>query len=172
MNFKIRTNKIMDEYLSKIGYNFWDTSIFLPAGLSKKIQSEFVKDNDCVVLKEDEITSNPKFDTNIKKCEWEWFETHFHPDSYIETDDEIEYLKLALECSKQLAKRLDAEFKDKNFRLSVSFSETVKTENKIEFYGSSTVRFYQIRQECEDIMRTEDLNAFKLEAVLDIEITQ
>src|SRR5258708_31470562 len=98
----LRTNKIMDKYLAKIGYDFWETSIPLPSDLEKIINSDFITDNDCIVLKEvGDITSNPQFDTGLKKSEWEDGETHFHPDAYIHTDNEIEYLKLALECGKR-----------------------------------------------------------------------
>jgi hypothetical protein len=160
----------MDEYLSKIGYNFWETSISLPAGLETIVKSEFVIDHDCVVLKEvGNITNNPTLETALMKCEWEDFATHFHPDSFIDNVDEIEYLKLALESGKRLAKRLEAEFPSKTFRLTISFSETKIENGEIETYGSSAVRFYQIREDCEDIMRITNIDDFKLDAVLEIE---
>ena len=169
----IRTNKIMDKYLSKIGYNFWETSLSLPVGLEKIVQSEFITDNDCIILKSvAQIETNPKFDTNLEKCEFEDFENHFHPDSYIETNNEIDYLKLALECGKRLAKRIDSELKTDNFRVGISFSETTVENGEIEFYGSSTVRFYKVREDCEEIMRTSNLDDFESEAVLEIEKLQ
>lgn len=162
----------MDSYLSKIQYDFWKTSITLPAELERIIKSEFVTDNDCLILKEvGNNRNNPKFDASLEKCEWENFQTHFHPDMYIETDNEIEYLQLALECGKRLAKRLDKEFPDKNFRISISFDQTKVVGDEIESYGSSSVRFYQVREDCENIMRTNDLNDFQFEAVLEIEKT-
>jgi hypothetical protein len=109
-------------------------------------------------------------DTSLKKCEWEYAQNHFHPDSYVDTDDQMQYLQLALECGKRLAKRLDAAFPGKNFRIAVSFNETKVSDGEIENYGSSTVRFYQIRQDCENGMRTADLNDFTLDAVLEMEI--
>ena len=168
----VRTNQLMDKYLSRIDYNFWDKTITLPKDLERIVDSEFIIDNDCIVLKEvGNIKANPQFDTNLKKCEWEDFETHFHPDSYIDTENEFEYLKLALECGKRLTRRFEKEFKDKNFRLLISFSETEIIDGEIESYGSSTVRFYQIRQDCENIMKSENLDDFKFEAVLEIEKT-
>lgn len=167
---KIRTNRLMDFYLSKIGYNFLEKSIDIPSELEKKIISEFVIDNDSITLSGLNILSNPKFDVNIKKSEWEYSETHFHPDEYIESNDELKYLELALACGKQIALRLEREFKDKRFRVIISFSET-KTENEeIEFYGSSSVRFYQIRNDCEESMHIKDLNDYLDDAVLEIEI--
>ncbi|MGN6601599.1 MAG: hypothetical protein ACTHK8_04060 [Ginsengibacter sp.] len=163
----------MDSYLSKIDYNFWEISMTLPAELERIINSDFVTDNDCIVLKEvGDISTNPKFNTSLKKCEWEDSQTHFHPDMYIDTDNEIEYLQLALESGKRLAKRLNTEFPDKDFRISISFNKTTIVDNEVENYGSSTVRFYQVRQDCENIMRTENLDDFKSDAVLEIEKLQ
>ena len=163
----------MDNYLSKIDYNFWETSITLPADLERIIRSDFVTDNDCIVLKEvGNNLNNPKFDTSLKKCEWESFQTHFHPEMYIDTANEIDYLKVALECGKRLAKRLDKEFPQKKFRVSISFDETRVVGDEIESYGGSSVRFYQVREDCENVMRTNDLNDFQFEAVLEIEKLQ
>ena len=159
----------MDRYLSKIGYDFWEISISLPTDLEKIIQGEFITDNDCIILKSlVQFETNPKFDTNLEKCEFEDFENHFHPDSYTETNNEIEYLKLALKYGKRLAKRIDCELKAENFRVGISFNETTIENGEIEFYGSSTVRFYKVRQDCEEIMRTNNLDNFEKEAVLEI----
>ena len=168
----VRNNQLMDKYLSRIDYNFWDKTITLPKDLILFVDSEFVTNNDCIVLKEvGNIETNPKLKTSLEKCEYEDSETHFHPDSYVDTEDEIEYLKLALECGKRLTKRFETEFQDKNFRLIISFSETEITDGEIESYGTSTVRFYQIRQDCEHIMRTDDLNSFEINTLLEIEKT-
>lgn len=35
----------MDSYLSKMDYNFWETSMTLPADLERIVKSEFVTDN-------------------------------------------------------------------------------------------------------------------------------
>jgi hypothetical protein len=78
-------------------------------------------------------------------------------------------LQLALECGKRLAVRLEAEFPDKDFRLIISFNETRVVGNEVEIYGSSTVRFYQIRPDCESKMRIANLDNYKWDAVLEIE---
>lgn len=166
----VRTNQLMDKYLSRIEYNFWDKTITLPKDLVRIIKSEFITNNDCIVLKTDGNTvTNPKLKTSLEKCEYEDFDTHFHPDLYIDTDNEIEYLKLALECGKRLIRRFETDFQDKNIRLLISFRETEIIDGEIESYGNSTVRFYQIRQDCEHIMRTDDLNSFENDAILEIE---
>jgi hypothetical protein len=169
----VRTNQLMDKYLSRIDYNFWDKTITLPKDLMLIVESEFVTNNDCIVLKAvGNIETNPKLKTSLEKCEYEDFETHFHLDLYIDTENEIEYLKLALECGKLLTRRFETDFQDKNFRLLISFSETEIIDGEIESYGSSTVRFYQIRQDCDNVMRTDDLNSFEIDAMLEIEKLQ
>lgn len=165
----------MDGYLEKLGYDFLDKTIDLPAELEAIINLEFLTDNDCIILKSwyghDE---NPALGTDLEKSIWEDDETHFHPDAYVpEGSDEIEYLACALECAKRLMLRLQKEFPSRPFRISVSFDETTyETEdpNEINSYGSSTVRFHQIRPTTEYTMYTDDLNDFKLNAVLEIEI--
>jgi len=160
----------MDSYISSLGYDFLSKDIELPLTLQKIVYSEFITENDIIVLGEVHGSGNPSYENDLKKCEFEYNETHFHPDAFADKGNgEIEYLKLALECAKRLIGRLDKNFKDKKFRVLVSFSETEIKDGEIESYGSSTVRFYQIRSSCERIMRMEDLNSFKIEAILEIE---
>ena len=168
---KLRTNNIMNSYLSQLEYDFLVKKVELPKELEEIVNADFLTDNDAIILKGlYKNQTNPLFNSDIEKCEWEYNETHFHPDGFIKRgDDEIEYMRFALECAKRLHERLDKNFKYKKFRLIVSFSETEKKGNEIETYGSSTVRFYQIRQGAEARMRSEDLNDFKQEAILEIE---
>lgn len=168
----VRTNQIMERCLQRLGYDFWTTTVDLPAELEYVVNQEFLTNNDCVILKGlYGHLSNPKFGTDLEKSEWEYNETHFHTDEYLSIlEDEIELLSLGLECAKRLKIRLDQEFSNKGFRILISFNESVKDEKgETEFYGSCTVRFYQIRPTCDGVMRIDDLEKFKTEAVMEIE---
>jgi len=168
-DYSIRTNKNMDLYLEKLGYDFGDNKINLPVDLEKIVSRNFLTTNDCVTLKGFGHRINPRFDTEFDKCDWEYNETHFHPDSFVHGDDEIEYLKLALECGKRLSYRLSKRFKNDKFRIQISFMETQLEKGEIEAYGSSTVRFYKIRPEAEDGIYITDLDVYEGDAVLEFE---
>jgi len=168
-DYSIRTNKNMDLYLEKLGYDFGDNKINLPVGLDKILNSNFLTTNDCVTLKGFGHRTNPKFGTAFEKCDWEYNETHFHPDSFIKGDDQMEYLNLALECGKRLSYRLFKRFKNDKFRIQISFMETQLVNNEIDVYGSSTVRFYKIRPEAEDCIYISDLDVYEGNAVLEFE---
>lgn len=160
----------MDDYLLKLGYDFWEKTIELPNDLAKITNSDFLTSNDCVSLKGFGRRRNPRFDTDFEKCDWEYNETHFHPDSFSRGDDEMEYLKLALECSKRLSYRLSKRFKNDKFRIVISFMEAQFINGEIEVYGSSTVRFYKIRPDADDSFYIGDLDGYELEAVLELEM--
>lgn len=168
-DYSIRTNKDMDLYLKKLGYDFGDYRIDLPVDLEKIVNSNFLTTNDCVTLKGFGHRINPRFDTAFEKCDWEYNETHFHPDSFSKGDDEMEYLKLALECGKRLSNRLSKRPKKDKFRIQISFMETQWINGEIDVYGSSTVRFYKIRPEAEDGIYIEDLDIYEGDAVLELE---
>jgi hypothetical protein len=161
----------MDAYLSELGYDFLKRRVDLPEHLEDLIQRDFLIENDCLILKdENENSSNPIFEQDLEKCEWEDHHNHFHPDfAYVDTKDELDYLKAALECGKRLAHRFSQELPHHRIRLLISFSETTEENGETEVYGSSTVRFYQIRPACEERMRLEDLETFESEAILEIE---
>ncbi len=161
----------MNAYLSKLGYDFLKRRVDLPEELEDLIQRDFLIENDCLTLKGDNSDSaNPSFKQDLEKCEWEDHQNHFHPDfAYLNTEDELDYLKTALECGKRLAHRFSQELPHHRIRLLISFSETTEENGEIEAYGSSTVRFYQIRPTCDEKMRLEDLERFKSEAILEIE---
>ena len=161
----------METYLNKLGYDFLTIRIKLPRKLEKIIESQFILHNDCIIINGlYGHTENPNLETDLEKCEWEYNETHFHVDMYYKNKkEEIEYLKLALECAKRISDKLNNEFENRKFRITVSFSETLIKDEEIEFYGSGVVRFNQIRTSCENAMRIADLNDYKLDAVLEIE---
>lgn len=172
-DFQIRTNRLMSDYLKKISFNFEDENTNLPFELGKIINGDFLTENECIILKDIyKNNSNPKFEKDLAKCEWEYSENHFHPDDYIDNiSSELDYLYFALCCSKELAKRLSLNFPNINFRIIVSFCETQTDKNgEVEYYGSSTVRFYKIRPECESKMKTSNLDDFEQDAILEIEL--
>jgi hypothetical protein len=168
----IRTNSMMDGYLKELNYDFETSSYPISEKLTNIIQADFIDNNDSITLfGVASHTQNPLFETPVQKCEWEYNETHFHPDWSVmgDKEEEMEYLKAALESGKRLAKRLQRAYSEKRFRVIISFSETVYDSKEAESYSSSTVRFYQIRPEAEYLMRIEDLNDFKTEALMEIE---
>ena len=167
---EIRSNKLMEEYLSSISYNFLEKSILIPEDLRSIIDSRFLVHNDCVLLKE-LCSVAPEGLNEIEKCEYEDSENHFHPDSFVDSaDDDLQALKYALECGKHLASRLGEEFGTKRrFRIQISFSEKIEVDGEISEYTSSTVRFYQIRSECDKKMLVGDLERFQLDAIVEIE---
>ena len=162
----------MNEYLQRLGYDFWKTKVGLPAELEDTLNEGFHASNDCVILKGlYGHNSNPDLKSDLEKCEWEYHETHLHIDDYFQSpDDEISLLSLGLEYAKRIRARLDEEFDGKKFRILLSFSETNKNEiGQVDSYGSCTVRFHQIRPNCDEVMKTDNLEKFQLEAVMEIE---
>ena len=124
----IRTNKKMDAYLNDLNFDIKKSSYFLTPELTNLIQADFIDNNDCITLKSVAGHSqNTLFKTSVEKCEWEYNETHFHPDwsAIGDKESEVEYLKTALECGQRLAKRVKSAYPDKNFRVVVSFSESI-----------------------------------------------
>ena len=157
----------MEKYISLIGYNFLEKDVSLPKDLKNVVDSDFLVHNDCVLLQA-LCTTVPEGLNDVQKCEYEDSENHFHPDSYVDSsDDDFQALKYALECGRHLASRLGKEFgAERRFRIQISFSRKIE----IDDYTSSTVRFYQVRSECEEIMRVSDLDRFQLDAVIEFEI--
>jgi len=168
---QLRSNQLMTRYLDALGYDFQTHTRALPEHLEGLLDCDYLPDLDRVVLtKLNGDNKIPPLNTDLEKCEWEYNETHFHPDAYASRGaKELEYLELALESAKRLAEDIQKRFSSMRFRIQVAFSETEKNGQEIEFYGSSTVRLYRIRPACEDIMRNGDLDEFKTEALLEIE---
>ncbi|MDQ3192883.1 MAG: hypothetical protein M3Q58_14920 [Bacteroidota bacterium] len=168
----IRTNKQMEEYLIKTGTGILNKTIALPFELEQILKSEFLINNDCTILKGiHSIKEIPDVKTDIEKCELEYKENNIHPIDFIEhPGSELEYLTLAVECGKKLSNRLITEFKNKKFRIIISFNETKKEMEKIVQFGGSSVSFYNLRNGCDNKMRIKNLEEIKLEAILEIEI--
>lgn len=167
---KIRMNKAMKSYLVDFKTDVFQTPI--PKKLNALLNQSFLHENGCITIKGLYGHKGiPYFSTSTERSIWEDNETHFHPDAfYGEVKDEIVYLKSALICAKRLYKRLSLCFPQKRFRIIVSFNETERNiKGEIETYGSSTVRFYQIRKESEKTMRIDDLESFKGHALMEIE---
>jgi hypothetical protein len=167
----IRTNGQMSKHLLALGYDFLKIHVELPEELEKISRLEFLTGNDCTLLQGlygHQMT--PEFETDIQKCEWEYSENHFHPDEYARTQNEGEFLILALECAKRIAFRLKENFTGKNFRLIISYDETVIEEGETETYGSSTVRFHELRKDCKDFYGFDSLEKFEQDAVMVIDI--
>ena len=168
----IRTNEIMNAYLKQLNYDFEKTAYVIPDKLIKIIQADFMDDNDCIILKLDNNHKhNPVLHSDFEKCDYEYNE-HFHPDFAVigVKEDETEYLKLALECGKALALRLKSNYPEKEFRIVISFSETRYEGQEIDSLGSSRVSFHQIRQSAEWAFRIDNLNDYKSEAIMNIEV--
>lgn len=107
----------MRSYFERMDYDFRDKKIALPLNLEKLINSEFLTSNDYVFLKGNYGNKeNPLYSEDLDKSEWEENETHFHPDQYSPSQtEELEFLILALESSKRLAKRLRNTFPNRKF---------------------------------------------------------
>ncbi len=168
----IRTNKKMEDYLIKTGTGIFNKTIDLPLELEKIVKSEFITKSDCIILQGiHNLKEIPELKTSIERCEFEYRENIIHPIDFIENPrSELEYLTLALECGKRLSNRLTNEFKEDTFRVIITFNETAKAMEKVIQFGGSSVSFYKIRKNCDDNMLVEDLEDFKLEAILEMEI--
>lgn len=168
---QVRQNEIMFEYLKEIKYDFDIQKVVLSVDLEKIVNSEFKEENDCILLSGVNMNIlKPVLDSDFEKCLFEYNETHFHPDSYsIKSAGELNYLVLALDSGKRLIQRFKNEYGKRRFKIIISFSETKRdSDNRIESYGSSTVRFHQIRSRCDTVIG--DLNSFNSEAIMEIEI--
>jgi hypothetical protein len=164
-----RANNKMNSLLNGLGYDFKRKLIDLPKPLIDFLNSPIVISNGCILIRQ-LCEKAPDNLSDLAKSEYEYSENHFHPDSFVDDElEDLDHLKLGLECLKLLASRLGKEFSNLRFRIFLSYSQTEKTNNEIDVYASSTLRFYQIRREIVNVMGIEDLDAFKSEAVLEIE---
>jgi hypothetical protein len=166
----VRTNKLMEKYLGLIGSGLGSITFPLTDEVKQIVFSDFEDSNDCITCKK-LVSFNPYFDNDTDKCWWEYDETHFHPDWQLlnETENEIDYLKAAITSAVVLATRLSKKYPDKGFRIFVSFYETDKNDSDSP-YGSSTVRFYQIRENFVGETELRQLDNYKSDAVLEITV--
>lgn len=166
----LKKNKLMNDYLLRIGFqdDFFGKNYVLSKKLNELLDHGFVELKDSVFLRD--LCNAMPYLEGCEKSIYEDSENHFHPEDYLDSDvDEIEYLKMALECGKRIANKLELNYPGRKFRIVISFEESKKKNNEIEIFGSSTVRFHQIRQECESVLRVKNLDQFS-EAILEIEI--
>jgi hypothetical protein len=163
MHMSYRANNNMNSFLKDLGYDFKIKLIDLPKRLIDFLNSPIVVSNGCILIKQ-LCEKAPDNLSDLAKSEYEYSENHFHPDAFAnEALEDLDHLKLGLECSKLLASRLAREFFDLRFRILLSYTQTEKTNTEIDVYGSSTLRFYQVRSEIDNVMPFGDLNAFESE---------
>lgn len=162
----------MDEYLNSLGYNFWDKSIVLIEGLNRLINCELLNNKDLVILNSGgQFIPEISIESAADKCEYEDSENHFHIDDYVANKmnfNDLQFLGLGLEFTKQLTNRLKNEFPERSFRISLSFGKVADTD--VYEFGNCVTRFYSIREEAEKVFKIPDLNTFKEEGIIEIEI--
>lgn len=162
----------MDCYLDELGYNFWEKSVDLTDGLNRIIKCEILNEKDLIILNSGGlIIPEVQFKNSIDKCEFEDSVNQFHIDDYVAdriSYNDLHYLGLGLEFTKQLTRRLENEFPQKHFRIILSFGK-VKDTDVYEF-GNCVARFYTIREEVEKTFKVDDLNSYEDEGIIEIEI--
>ena len=166
---KIRTNKIMERTLGQRGHDFIKEAVTLPTELEQLIDSGFRDEQDCILLKDFQYFGPGLLGSDFKKTEYEDFLNDIHIDNYIQDiTDEFEYLKIGLEFSKRLYKKLSENHRT-HFRIIVSFSETAYVRQEIDTYGGCVVKFHMIRASCDEKFKLNDLDKFETEGVMVIE---
>jgi hypothetical protein len=159
----------MTRTLEKRKHDFIKETVTLPTELKKLIDSGFRREQDCILLKDFECFGPGLLESDDKKTEYEDFLNDVHIDDYVtDTSEEFEYLKVGLEFGKRIYERLKLNFK-RDFRITVSYSETNYEGQEIDGYGGCVVKFYTIRPGCDDKFRIDDLDKFEAEGVLVIE---
>lgn len=167
MNAKI--NSILAKILSDNKYDFLNQNLNLPKELQELIDSGFRVEQDCILLKDFLYFGTGELKSDFDKCSYEDFLNDIHVDNYVSNPtNEFEYLKIGLEAGKQLYQKLKESFTD-NFRLTISYNETTYDGHEIEVYGGCVIKFYTIRQSCEDKFRVDDLDLFETEGVMVLE---
>jgi hypothetical protein len=165
----VRVNSILAKILSDNNYDFLKQNLNLPKKLQELIDSGFRMEQDCVLLKDFLYFGPGELKSDFEKCSYEDFLNNIHVDVYISNaTNEFEYLKIGLEVGKQLFQKLQGSFAN-NFRLTISYNETTYNGQEIEVYGGCVIKFYTIRQSCEDKFRVDDLDAFQTEGVMVLE---
>lgn len=162
----IRINSILSTILSDNKYDFLKQNLELPIELQHLIDSGFRTEQDCILLKDFLYFGPGELKSDFDKCSYEDFLNDIRVDNYVSNaKNEFEYLKIGLEAGKQLYLKLKESFSN-NFRLTISYNETTYDGQEIEVYGGCVIKFYTIRQTCEDKFRVDDLDVFKSEGVM------
>jgi hypothetical protein len=167
---RVRVNDKMESYLNELKYDFNVKLIDLPQQLLDLLSSPILTINGCVLI-EQICDVAPDDLSDQMRCEYEYSENHFHPDSFFDEEiGEVDHLKFGLEISRSLVLRLEKEFPASHFRILLSYSTTTRDDyNEIIEYASSTVWLHRIRSGVDELFRQDDLNVFHSEAVLEIE---
>ena len=162
----------MDEYLQILGYDFWENSVVITEGITRLTKCKFLDGKDLIILNSFGQHIPAILNENaVDKCEFENFENRICIADYVsykKNHDDFYFLSLGLEFTKIIAKRLQKEFPERSFRLKLSFGKIEDTD--ICEYGNCNVSFYTIRDDAEHIYRIDDLNNFKNEGLLEIDI--
>lgn len=159
----------MSTILSDNKYDYLTQNIKLPIDLQNLIDSGFRTEQDCILLKDSVYFGPGELKSDFDKCSYEDFLNDIHVYNYISNvKNEFEYLKIGVEAGKQLYLKLKESFAN-NFRLTIYYNESTYANQGITEYGVCVIRFYTIRQSCEDKFRVDDLDVFKTEAVMVIE---
>ncbi|QHT67085.1 hypothetical protein GXP67_10710 [Rhodocytophaga rosea] len=161
----IESNSLMNSYLECTKYKFESINIELPEEFEKGFRSE----QGCILLKDFHYFGAIELDTDYKKCEYEVFLNDIHVDDYFKCiESELEYLLIGLTIAKRLHKELNTDFEG-NFRIIISFNETIYSGEDIDTYGGCVVKFHKIRPSTDEKFKFSDLEDFKSEAVMIIE---
>jgi hypothetical protein len=166
---KVRTNKIIERILGQKGHDFTKQTMKLPTDLQKLVDAGFRNEQDCILLKDFQYFGPGLLDSDLKKTEYEDFLNDIHIDNYVSNPaDEFDYLKVGLEFGKRIYLKLKEE-QPSDFRITISYSETIYVGQEIETYGGCVVKFHMIRPSCDDKFRVDNLDNFEHEGVLVME---
>lgn len=160
----------MQSYLDELEYDFSTELVDLPINLANLLDGPIIINNGCFLIKQLSNRAPSDID-DLKKSVYEYSSNHFHPDSYIGIGIElkdIDHLKLGLECARRVALRLSREFSDIHFKILLSYTKTEYRDNEVYIYASSTIRFFRDRPVDEGQIYDQDLNAYELDAILEI----
>lgn len=161
-------NSIMTQILKNDKYNFITQNLDLPIELQLLIDSGFRKEQDCILLKEFVYFGPGELDSDYKKTAFEDFLNEINIDGYIpKTTAEFDYLKYGLEFGKVMYQKLNETFQ-MNFRIIILF-EIKNKEKNIDIPDSCIIKFYTIRQSCDDKFRIDNLEQFQNKGIMIIE---
>ncbi|MEJ1240277.1 hypothetical protein WBG78_19200 [Chryseolinea sp. T2] len=159
----------MSQTLGERDHDFKQQSVTLPDELKELVDSGIAEEQGCVLVKDFQYSEPGQLDSDLRRTEYEEFINAIHISDYIsEPSEEFEYLKVGLELGKQIYNRLTQQYSS-DFRVTVSFSETVYAGHEIDTYGDCVVKFHKVRPSCEDKFKMDNLEEFETEGVLVIE---